>query len=206
MKQNSCEACFSVNFKNTYAISMGVNKRLLKRLNWKWVWLFLNKANCFGKKVFLQESVTYPSHGYLSTSFEEVNIDLWFPVAEKKKKTFEVRASNFRFYFFLRTSDFTFFQGIFFRLFFFLQLCSEQMIMFQKRLLLVSFHLMFFVKHWKFEKMGSELWGRKMAHFAPKFGVHNYIDTNSNQSILISPTQIEMRWISPTQTIPLLLE
>ena len=36
-----------------------------------------------------------------------------------KKKTFEVRAPNFRFYFFLRTSDFTFFQGIFFRLFFF---------------------------------------------------------------------------------------
>ena len=91
MKQNSCEACFSVNFKKTYAISMGVNKRLLKRLNLKWVWLFLNKANCFGKKVFLQESVTYSSHGYLSTSFKEVNIDLWFSVGEKKKKRFEVQ-------------------------------------------------------------------------------------------------------------------
>ena len=85
MKQNSCEACFSVNFKKTYAISMGVNKRLLKRLKLKWVLLFLSKANWFGKKVFLQESVTYSSHGYLSTSFEEVNIDLWFSVVEKKQ-------------------------------------------------------------------------------------------------------------------------
>ena len=114
MKQNSCEACFSVNFKNTYAISMGVNKRLLKRLNLKWVWLFLNKANCFGKQVFLQESVTYSSHGYLSTSFEEVNIDLWFSVVDKKKiwsseekKTFEVRSEvqrNKKFLFFVEYS------------------------------------------------------------------------------------------------------
>ena len=97
-----------------YTISMGVNKRLLKRLNLKWVLLFLNKANCFGKKVFLQESVTYSSHGYLSTSFEEVNIDLWFSVGEKKrfevqreKKTFEVRSEvrrNKKFLFFTENS------------------------------------------------------------------------------------------------------
>ena len=102
MNQNSCEACFSVISRIRYAISMGVNKRLLKRLNLKWVWLFLNKANCFGKQVFLQESVTYSSHGYLSTSFEEVNIDLWFSVVEKqdlkfrRKKTFEVRSEVWR--------------------------------------------------------------------------------------------------------------